>query len=370
MPALGMAQETGRLVRWLKPEGAHVAQGEPLMEVETDKATVEIEAPATGTLSAVTAAEGEDVAVGHAIAWILAPGEKEAPRSGRAGGAPAAPLTPDAAAPAAAPAVSAAGAPAEVSAAQGVRPAASPKARRLAAERGLDLARLRGSGPGGAVLEDDVLQAGSAPTVESGVWHAMAENVTRSWREAPHFYVMREIDATALMERRRREPAEVTISDLLVRAVGLALSRHPRVNSSRREVNIGLAVALPDGLIVPVIHGADRLDVRQIAARRKELLEHVRAGRVRSADLTGATFTVSNLGMYGVDLFTAILTEGQAGILAVGRIADRVVARDGRPAVRPVMMLSLSSDHRRVDGVRAAEFMQTLVELLESSGQD
>ena len=356
MPALGMAQETGKLVRWLKREGSEVAQGEPLMEVETDKATVEVEAPASGTLASVTAVEGEDVAVGRAIAVILAPGEKEAPRpTGETAAGPRAPAGPRAAEPSAPPAERVGE----------VRAAASPKARRLAAERGLDLSGIRGSGPGGAVLEDDVLQAKGAPAMPA-IWRAMAENVTRSWREAPHFVVVRELDAGALVERRRRGGSTITISDLLVQAVAATLSRHPRMNSSKSEVNIGLAVALPNGLIVPVIHRADRLGTAEIAARRKELLERVRAGKVRPADVSGGTFTISNLGMYGVDLFTAILTEGQAGILAVGRIADRVVARDGQPVVRPIMAVSLSVDHRQADGVRAAEFMQTLVELLES----
>ncbi len=357
MPALGMAQETGKVVRWLKSEGSEVAKGEPLMEVETDKAVVELEAPASGTLVSVSAGEGEDIAVGVRIAWIVAPGEP-APES-----APAARASRQATTRSepelrkerpGAPAVSGLG-------------AASPKARRLAAERGVDLSQVRGSGPGGAVLEEDILQAGaSAGPAEPALWRAMAENVSRSWREAPHFFVIREVDATALVERRKAEPAGVTHTDLLVKHVAAALAKHPRVNMSRNEINIGLAVAVPDGLIVPVIHGADRLSLADIAARRREMVEHVRAGRLRSSDLAGGTFTISNLGMYGVDLFTAILTEGQAGILAAGRIADRVVARDGVPTVRPMMLLSLSCDHRQVDGARAGEFLQTLTEAIET----
>jgi len=150
-----------------------------------------------------------------------------------------------------------------------------------------------------------------------------------------------------------------------VKAVATALSSHPRMNGSSDEVNVGLAVAVPDGLIVPVIHGADRLSVGELSAQRRELLERVKAGRLRSSDLSGGTFTISNLGMYGVDLFTAILPEGQTGILAVGRIADRAVAHEGAPHVRPTMLINLSCDHRRVDGARAAEFVQTLAALLE-----
>ena len=178
--------------------------------------------------------------------------------------------------------------------------------------------------------------------------------------------MLREVDATRLVEERRRQAREITYTDLLMKAVATALRSHPRMNGSAKEINIGLAVALPDGLIVPVIHGADRLSVDETAARRKELLDRVRAGKLRSTDLSGGTFTLSNLGMYGIDAFTAILTEGQAGILAVGRITDRVVAHEGAPAVRPTMQMSLSCDHRRVDGARAAEFMQTLTSLLES----
>ncbi|SRR5712692_394593 len=359
MPALGMAQETGKLVRWLKHEGDQVSKGEALMEVETDKATVEVESPGSGTLSAITAAEGDDVAVGHAIAVILGPGEsvpaprrvETAPSLARSSAPPVAPM------------------PQHMP--QSARSSASPKARRLAEGRGVDISRVAGTGPGGAVLEEDVLQASSvarAPA-ESALWRAMAENVARSWREAPHFFVMREIDATRLVEVRGRHGNEVTYTDLLVKAVATALTGHPRMNGWANEINVGLAVALPDGLIVPVIHSADRLSVDETAARRRELLDRVRARKLRSTDLSGGTFTLSNLGMYEIDAFTAILTEGQAGILAVGRITDRVVAHQGAPAVRPTMLMSLSCDHRRIDGARAAEFVQTLAALLEKSGR-
>jgi pyruvate dehydrogenase E2 component (dihydrolipoamide acetyltransferase) len=357
MPALGMAQDTGKLVRWLKHEGDQVAKGEPLMEVETDKATVEVESPGTGTLSAITAAEGDDVAVGHPIALILAPGESAPARvaaidspPGERGSGPqrrwgeTTPSSPPSS-----------------------RALASPKARRLADARGVDISRVVGSGPGGAVLEEDVLQASGATAApgESALWRAMAANVTRSWRDAPHFFVMREVDASNLEAEHARGPKEATYTDLIVHAVAAALTHHPRMNSMASEINIGLAVAVPDGLLVPVIHGADRLSVDELVARRKELLHRVKSGKLRAADLSGGTFTLTNLGMYGVDAFTAILADGQAGILAVGRITNRVVAVQGAPAVRPTMAMSLSCDHRRVDGARAAEFMQSLVAALE-----
>ena len=350
MPALGMAQDTGKLVRWLKQEGDQVAKGEPLMEVETDKATVEVESPGTGTLSAMTAAEGDDVAVGHLIALILAPGESPPPRP-RGGGPQGRWGEPSPVLPVAATS----------------RPPASPKARRLAEERGVDISRLAGTGPDGAVVEQDVLQASGATVApaEPALWRAMAENVTRSWRDAPHFFVMREVDASNLVAERARGPVEATYTDLIVHAVAAALTRHPRMNGSASDINIGLAVAVPDGLLVPVIYGADRLSINELVARRKELLDRIRLGKLRAADLTAGTFTVSNLGMYSVDAFTAILTDGQAGILAVGRITNRVVAVQGAPAVRPTMMMSLSCDHRRVDGARASEFMESLVALME-----
>jgi pyruvate dehydrogenase E2 component (dihydrolipoamide acetyltransferase) len=360
MPALGMAQETGKLVRWFKGEGDVVTKGEPLMEIETDKATVEVEAPASGILAGLTAAGDDDIAVGHPIAMILAAGESmpDAPRTSSASVKPASPVA------------AAASPTAPVQAIGSGRPSASPKARRLAEERGVDLSRVVGSGPGGAILEEDILQAAARPATASAteptLWRAMAENVTRSWKEAPHFFVFREVDAGSMVEERRGAREAVTYTDLLLRCVAQALARHPRMNCLAPEVNIGLAVAVPDGLIVPVIHGVDRMPVEEIAARRKEMVERVRAGRLRAADLSGGTFTVSNLGMYDVDLFTAILTEGQAGILAVGRIADRVVAREGSAVVRPTLLLSLSCDHRMVDGARAAEFIQTLVGLLEA----
>ncbi len=360
MPALGMAQETGKLVRWLKQEGEQVSKGEPLMEVETDKATVEVESPASGTLVAVRAAGGDDIAVGQGIAMILGPGEVIA--DAMPVGSPPAPAKP------AAPTAEIVR-PGPVQVVSSGRASASPKARRLAEDRGVDLSRVVGSGPGGAILEEDVLHAGDHPAtdsvVDSALWRAMAESVTRSWKDVPHFFVFREVDAGAMVEERRRGQNGVTYTDFLLRSVAASLLKHPRVNGGAHEVNIGLAVAVPEGLIVPVIHGVDRLSVEEIAARRHEVVERVRAGRMRSADVSGGTFTVSNLGMYGVDLFTAILTEGQAGILAVGRIADRVVARQGTAVVRPTMLMSLSCDHRRVDGARAAEFMQTLHGLIE-----
>jgi len=206
----------------------------------------------------------------------------------------------------------------------------------------------------------------------------MAERTTRSWQSAPHFFLLREVDASRLdgwrdTLRRRAGYERVTHTDLLVKVCAAALREHPRVNASWRDdglvanddVNVGIAVAIEDGLVVPVVHGADTLGIDEIAARRAELVAAAREGRLAPKDVGGGTFTISNLGMYGIDAFLAIVNEPQAAILAVGRIADRVVAVDGQPAVRPTLTLALSFDHRAVDGARGAEFLDTLASLVE-----
>ncbi|MGH7904524.1 MAG: dihydrolipoamide acetyltransferase family protein, partial [Candidatus Dormibacteraceae bacterium] len=260
--------------------------------------------------------------------------------------------------------------------------AASPKARRLATERGVEVGEVSGSGPGGAVIAADVLGLEPDGTrLESGrLWRLMARHTAESWSTAPHFYLTREVSATALLAWRevsRASGAPVTFSDLLVKLVAGALRAHPRVNARWRDglvgqsdINVGLAVATEGGLVVPVIHRADKLAIDRIAARRMELVERARAGRLSPEDLGGGTFTISNLGMYGVDAFTAILNSGQGAILAVGRISDRVVAVAGRPEVRPSMVLSLGCDHRVIDGARGAEFLQTVAAAIEEPPRD
>jgi pyruvate dehydrogenase E2 component (dihydrolipoamide acetyltransferase) len=367
MPALGMAQETGKVLRWLKAEGDNVVKGEPLLEIETDKVTVELEAPAGGTLAGVSAAEGDEIPVGQAIAFVLAAGE-----SVPAATAPAPETSPTR--------TSGNGHASPLAAGSGTarRALASPKARRIAAEHGLDLETVTGSGPGGAIVSADVDGDAAAPSTSS-LWRTMADRTTASWQSTPHFYLRRAVDATGLNTWRREirsqpDGADVSHTDLLVKLAAETLRRHPRVNSTWRDgsivpcdgVNVAIAVATADGLIVPVVHGADRLEVAAIAARRQELVAAARESRLRPEDVTGGSFTISNLGMYGVDSFDAIVNAPQAAILAVGRIADRIVAVDGQPAVRPVVELSVSFDHRVVDGVRGAEFLDTLALLLDA----
>ncbi|MGZ4383692.1 MAG: dihydrolipoamide acetyltransferase family protein [Gaiellaceae bacterium] len=394
MPALGIAQDTGKLLRWHKEAGQAVAAGEPLMEIETDKVTVDVESPASGVLAGLRAAEGDDVPVGQVVAVILADGETvEAVAVPSNGGGAAAPAVAVAAGPT--PAKGPDGR--DATARRGSsRRLVSPKARRLARERGVELELVRGSGARGAIVSADIeafvgaasrqgdapFAAVPAPSGEplemSSRWLRMGERMTESWRTAPHFVLQRDVDASRLNAwrehlRRRLPEAGVTHSDLLIRIVAASLRRNPRVNASWQdgtillhpEVNVGLAVALEDGLVVPVLRRADELAIGEIAARRRELVDAAREGRLAPADVSGGSFTISNLGMRGVDRFQAILNPPQAAILAVGRIADRVVPVDGRPAVRPLLTLSVSFDHRIVDGLRGAEFLETLAELIE-----
>ena len=438
MPALEMAQESGVLVNWLKKEGELVTKGEPLMEIETDKVTIEIEAPASGLLRGILAHEGDVVPVGQTIAWILEPGElipstvSANQPSGRKVGNHA---SYNGANPEQLKAI-ANNASLEVSPlARNIAEAnnidlslltpsgrriekadviaylqeqkkavlnntdnknpsnvvstrilASPKARRLAAEGGHNLAVISGSGPEGAVLAADVVQFSErqrTANIEAPgtIWRLMADQMTRSWTTVPHFYLMREVEAERLVEWRNhistivedKLQIKLTYTDLLVKLIATALSQHPRLNAAwseagiawNQEINIGIATAIEQGLVVPVIHRADTSSVSDIAAQRSDLVERAQSRKLRPADITGGTFTLTNLGMYNVDSFTAIVNTPQAAILAIGRIADRIVPQNGQPTVRPMMTLSLSCDHRVVDGARAAQFLDDLVKLIE-----
>jgi pyruvate dehydrogenase E2 component (dihydrolipoamide acetyltransferase) len=406
LPALGMAQDTGKIIEWRKAEGERVTQGEPLVVIETDKAAVDLEAPASGILAQVSAAAGDEVPVAQVIAVILSPEEAARAQSAPAQPVPAAAATPaDGKAAAPSPASSAqAGSPDAARApARNGRRAASPKARRIAAEHGVDIMAVRGTGPGGVVLAADVFAARGATAVApapasaaattavtapwgegdsrdsslSTTWRLMAARTTQSWTSVPHIFLLREVGAAQLLAWRERAvqhlPGGVTYSDLLVKIVAEALRRHPRLNATwangtiaaNEQINIGLAVAAEHGLVVPVLHQADDLSLRGIARQRADLVARAQAGRLQPRDLQDGTFTISNLGMYGVDAFTAIINAPQAAILAVGRIAERVVPVDGQPAVRPMLTLSLSCDHRVVDGARGAEFLATVAQLIE-----
>jgi pyruvate dehydrogenase E2 component (dihydrolipoamide acetyltransferase) len=399
MPALEMAQETGKVISWKKKEGESVKKGEILLEVETDKAVVEIEANGDGVLSGVKAQAGAVVPVGQNIAWLLQPGEavpidSGAPvATGRTGGG-AATTQAASAASTSAPAAS----PAEVQ--------ISPKARRLAKELGVDLSKVRGSGSGGEILASDIEAAakgaasaasGSAPAkaptsasvaIPAGgktetpgvIGRLMAERTTQSWTTAPHFFVTREVDASALVALREKlvpeieksHKVKVTQTDLMVALVARTLTKHPRLNCSftpegikiHGDVNIGIAMAVEDGVVTAVVPKASVTAVPEIAVQRRDLTERARAGKLRPTDISGATFTISNLGMYQVDSFTAIIVPPQAAILAVGAITDRVVPVDGNIGIRPVVSVTVSCDHRVADGARGAAFLKDLAEAI------
>jgi len=399
MPALEMAQETGKLVSWLKKEGEPVKKGDMLLEVETDKAVVEIEAQSDGILGGVTAKTGDVIPVGQTIAWLLKPGESvpqqgAVVQTGRTGAA-AAP-----AAVAAAPA-----APAEPASAAGAR--ISPKARKLAREHGLDVSKIKGTGPGGEILADDILKAAAAsvatpeaevrsaapPLSTSGapadavtsIGRIMAERTTQSWTTVPHFFVSREIDVSALKTARdslipkieELHGVRMTHTDLIVAAVARALRKHPRMNASwengritlHQDVNVGLAIAVENAVVATVVHKADQLSIGDIAKQRIDKAQKARASRLAPSDIAGATFTISNLGMFNVDTFTAIIVPPQVGILAVGAIVDRVVVVDGMLAVKPMMTVTLSSDHRVIDGASAARFLNDVVIAIGEAGK-
>jgi pyruvate dehydrogenase E2 component (dihydrolipoamide acetyltransferase) len=389
MPALELTQETGKLVSWRKKEGEAVSKGDTLLEVETDKAVVEVEALADGFLAGVKAKEGDVIPVGRTIAWIVNKGESvpvdETPAVAATGN-----VAPAAASPRESKSATSDAAPSAAKA------KISPKARRLASELHVNLDSVRGSGPGGEILALDVEEAArsvvsraDAPArataasvgrekVESltAVGRFMAERSTQSWTTVPHFFLVRDVDASALNSTREGLAADaganaavkITHTDFLVALVARVLLQHPRLNASwtpdgirlHAQVNIGIAIAVADGVIAAVIPNAHSASVVEIAAQRRELVERAKAGKSRPQDLAGATFTISNLGMFQIDSFTAIIPPPQAAILAVGAIADRVVAIDGQPAVRSMMSLTLSSDHRVVDGARGAQFLHDL----------
>ena len=372
MPALELAQETGKVLVWIKKEGDNVAKGEPLLEIETDKVSFELEAQADGILAGIRSREGDVVPVGQIIAWLVAPGEQppaESETASRGMAEQARPMTaasaPSVAAPTASPRTASGG------------PRISPKARRIAEEKGVDITKIRGTGPDGQITGDDVLKAAEAPAPAeslSTIARLMAERTTQSWTTVPHFFLARDVDASALNAAREQLGRDkFTHTDFLIALVARTLLNHPKMNASwtgsgirlNPDVNISLAIAVPEGVVGAVIPHAATVAIADIATQRKDLAERAKSGRLRPTDIAGGTFTLSNLGMFGIDAFSAIITPPQAAVLAVGRITDRVVAVHGQPAVRPIMTITLSSDHRVVDGAQAAAFLNDLAAALE-----
>jgi pyruvate dehydrogenase E2 component (dihydrolipoamide acetyltransferase) len=395
LPRLGQGMEAGTIVRWLKAEGDAVEKGEPLFELDTDKVTQEVEADAAGVLLKILVAEGE-VPVGTPVAFVGEAGE-EVPavlaEPERASAEPEpqheAPPQEENGQPAAAPATS------------GPHPSegrvkASPLARRIARERGIDLASLRGTGPEGRIVAEDVERAAVAgPTAApaaparptevervelTSIRRTIARRLTEAW-QVPVFQLQASADMTRVNElvarlRERDTEPHVTVTDVLTAVCAAALLRHPEVNAQYTDdailllptANVGIAVAAPQGLVVPVVRSAERLRLAEIAAVRSDLVRRARDGKLRAEDLEDGTFTISNLGMYRVERFTAVLNPPQAAIVAVGAIEDRAVPLDGEVVVRPTMTLVGTFDHRAVDGAPAAGFLQAVKEALEEPG--
>ena len=431
MPKLGLTMEEGTIVRWLKSEGDTVEEGDVLFEVQTDKVVMEVESRASGILGRILVYEDETVPIAQAVAYIVSPGE-EIPDS-VAHVAPAESAVSGVRRPE--PAVRKAGAIVATPAAKrlardqgigltqvtgtgkkgmvvkgdvlaameraadvtqlpgerGPRPKASPAARRVAREHGIALETVVGSGPGGRIVEQDVLDLvakGVKPAVEGGkvvalspIHRLMAERMTQSFSQTPHFYLGVEVNAAALVELRQRlvdicekkADVRVTFTDLLIKLVAVTLRAHPYANATWEngrirlfeEINLGLAAAVDEGLVVPVIGHADRLSLTEIAKARSILAAKASQGRLSLDEVTGGTFTLTNLGMLGVDVFQAIINPPQSAILATGRIADRPVVENGKVVARPTIHLTLSVDHRVLDGASGARFLQDLRRVIE-----
>jgi pyruvate dehydrogenase E2 component (dihydrolipoamide acetyltransferase) len=384
MPKLGHAMTEGTVLQWHKRAGEPVARGELVLTVETDKAEVEVEAPASGVLARLSAAQGEVVQVGGELAVIATNGESVPAATTRT------PSTPS-------PAVAAAGLPTNAAPAppRATRVIASPRAKRIAAEAGVDLGGISGSGPDGMITEDDVRRAAAAPAsgpqASSELTPARREkltriqavgarNLTQSWQQVPHFVQMVRVDMSRALEKRRALSAggtKTTITDFILAAVVQALRENPRVNASYRDgemliydrINLGIAVDTPNGLVVPVIHDAQALDLAAISTRAAELAAKARDKKLLPQDLQECTFTVSNLGAYGIENGTPVIFAPQAALMFVGAIRDEVLAINGKPEVRPAMQMAIAYDHRGIDGATAARFTTRVKELLEVSAQ-
>jgi pyruvate dehydrogenase E2 component (dihydrolipoyllysine-residue acetyltransferase) len=412
LPRLGQGMESGTIVRWLKSEGDQVEKGEPLYELDTEKVTQEVEADAGGVLLRILAGEGAEIEVGKAIAVIGEEGEEVADEPSEPAGEAEEPTE------VAEGEEQEEGEPAperreerekgreadqeqtETGRAQatrdGGRVKASPLARRIARERGIDLASLQGTGPEGRIVAEDVERAEktaapgvpAAPVGEvesiplTGMRKTIARRMTEAW-EAPAFQIAMTADMSAsirlreaLVARTGEGEAKATYSDILAKVCAVALMRHRAVNALfagdevqlQPTANVGMAVAVPNGLLVPVLRNCETKTIAQLAAERVDLVARTREGKLRQEDLEGGTFTISNLGMYGVDRFVAVLNPPQAAILAVGAIEERAVVREGELVARPVMELTLTCDHRSVDGATASEFLRTVKQFLEEPG--
>ncbi|MFB3904119.1 MAG: dihydrolipoamide acetyltransferase family protein [Acidobacteriota bacterium] len=404
MPKLGQMTEESRVVRWLKQEGQAVAKGEALLEIETDKASMEVESFYDGVLLKILVPEGETVPVMQTIGYIGEPGESmtenhgfaQPDSPGSAGSLPApeetAMIEPEAQV----------GPPPDAGAAtignsEPERIKISPRAAGLALARSLDLRVIQGSGPGGRIVERDVIEAlektktstkapTAAPAPQPGrplsrMRQIISQRLTSSFTSTPHFYVTVSVDMTSVEKNRsdlKARSKRVSVTDFVVKAAAEALLEFPDCNSwtdgktvtPHSGVHIGVAVALEDGLVVPVVRDADRLSLSEISSLTRELVEKAKGGRLKPEEMSGSSFTISNMGMLDVENFTAIINPGESAILAVGSARPEPVAVGGRIEIRPMMKMTLSADHRLVDGALAARFLNRLKDRLEHGDED
>ena len=411
MPKLSPTMEEGQIARWLKKEGDKVSMGEPLAEIDTDKATMEMQALSNGVLRKILVNEGESAPLGQLIAVIGEPDEDISSVVSEAGAKPTAP------APAPAPAPTTSSQPAAADANGHARQApaqsesgrmiVSPLAARMAAEAGLDLRTLHGSGPGGRIIKRDIeaalsetkpvtpfpraveplrfqpaVVASASPYRDepaSEIRRTIARRLVTSIGPVPHFFLTSEIEMDRAVEMRRGINAldpdlKISINDIIIKVVASALIQHPAVNASFQDkfiryyehADVGVAVAIEDGLITPVIRSADQKSLSQIAGEVRELAERARSRKLKPEEYTGATFSVSNLGMFGIDEFTAVINPPEGGILAIGAVTPKPVVRENEIVIRQIMRVTMSCDHRVIDGATGAKFLQTVKKILEN----
>lgn len=396
LPALSPTMKEGKITKWLKKEGDKVSSGTAIAEVETDKSNLEIEAYDDGVLLKILVPEGSAAPVGSTIAWIGKAGEKveEAPAAAKKAEAPKAEAPKAEAAKAEAPKAAVPPAPEPSNG----RVRASPLAKKIAQENGVDLSSVSGSGPSGRIVKRDVEEAGKpgapkaakAPTVTitrgerkkpdplpiSGMRKVIAQRLAEVKPGVPHFYLTVELEMDSALKLREEAKAletKISVNDVIVKATAIAVRRFPRINQQMdganlvqlHNVDVGVAVAMEDGLITPVIRDADQKGLAELAAEVRELAERAKKKALKPDEYTGGSITVSNLGMYGIDEFIAVLNPPQAAILAVGAVTAKAVVRDGAVVVRNMMSVTLSGDHRVIDGAVGAEFLKELRSLLE-----
>jgi pyruvate dehydrogenase E2 component (dihydrolipoamide acetyltransferase) len=413
MPKLSPTMEEGQISRWLKKEGDKVSMGEPLAEIDTDKATMEMQALGNGVLRKILINEGQSAPLGQTIAVIGEPDEDIASLLSEAPAPAQQPEQKKEEAPSPAPeqpqpqpqpqtkaAVAANGRQPQAAASDSGRMIVSPLAARMAAEAGIDLRSLQGSGPGGRIIKRDIEAATSkpaaAPVLEatrihqagasayrdepaSQIRQTIAKRLVTSLGPVPHFFLTTDIEMDRAAEMRKGINAldpdlKISINDIIIKVVAAALIQHPEVNASFQEkivryyeqADIGVAVAIEDGLITPVVRAADQKSLSQIAAEVRELAERARSKRLKPEEYTGATFSISNLGMFGIDEFTAVINPPEGAILAVGAMTAKPVVRENEIVIRQMMRVTMSCDHRVIDGATGARFLQTFKKILEN----